>query len=75
MHVSFPPSPLPPHLNVLVKTKVRKYIVSFRLKQCLILMIEEKTCNDFNITGVLMLSFVGFYLYKLCMVWKLHNNI
>ena len=53
---------------------LRKYIVSFKLKQNFVLMIEEKTFNDFEITWVLMLSFGGFYLYKLCMIRKLHKN-
>ena len=45
--------------------KLRKYIVSFKLEQNFILMKKEKkTFVDFIITGVLILSFSGFYLYK-----------
>ena len=44
--------------------KLRKYIVSFKLEQNFILMKEEKAFVDFIITGVLILSFSSFYLYK-----------
>ena len=44
--------------------KQRKYIVSFKLEQNFILMEEEKAFVDFIITGVLILSFSSFYLYK-----------
>ena len=44
--------------------KLRIYIVSFKLEQNFILMKEEKALVDFIITGVLILSFCGFYLYK-----------
>ena len=38
-------------------------------------MKEEKAFVDFIITGVLILLFSGFYLYKMCMMRKLHKNI
>ena len=43
---------------------LRKYIVSFKLDQSFILMKEEKAFLDFIITGVLILSVSGVYLYK-----------
>ena len=55
--------------------KLRKYIVSFKLEQNFILMKEEKAFVDFIITGVLILSFSSFYLYKKCMMRTLHKNI
>ena len=63
-----------PHICPGEGKNLRKYIVSFKLKQSFVYMIEEKTFNDFKITGVLMLSFGGFYLYKMCMIRKLHVN-
>ena len=53
-----------PHLCSGEGKKLRKYIVSFKLKQSFILMKEEKTFFDFIIAGALILSFSGFYLYK-----------
>ena len=41
----------------------------------LLVMIEEKAFVDFIITGVLILSFYGFYLYKMCIMRKLHKSI
>ena len=41
--------------------KKRKCIVSPKLKQSFILMIDEKAFADFIITGVLIFSFGGFY--------------
>ena len=38
-------------------------------------MIEKKAFIDCIITGVLILSFSGFYLYKMCMMRKLHKKI
>ena len=38
-------------------------------------MIGEKSFVDFIIIGVLVLSFSGFYLYKMSMMRKLHENI
>ena len=55
--------------------KLRKYIVSFKLEKSFILKIEEKAFVDFIIKGVLILSFSGFYLYKMCIMRKLHKNI
>ena len=52
-----------PHLCSGEGKKVRKYIVSFKLKQSFILM-KEKAFVDFIIKWVLILSFSGFYLYK-----------
>ena len=54
-----------PHIFSGEGKNLRKYIVFFKLKQSFILMIEEKALNDFKIAGVLMLSFGGFYLYKM----------
>ena len=39
-----------------------------------ILMMEEKAFADFIITGVLIFSFGGYYLYKMCMMKKLHKK-
>ena len=64
-----------PHICSGEGKNLRKYIVFFKLKQSFISMIEEKTLNDFKMTGVLMLSFGGFYLYKMCMMRKLYKNI
>ena len=64
-----------PHLSCGEGKKLRKYIVSFKLEQNFILMIGEKAFVDFIIIGVLMLSFSGFYSYKMCMMRKLHKNI
>ena len=64
-----------PHLCSGDGKKLRKYIVSFKLEQNFILMKEGKVFVDFIITGVLILSFSGFYLYKMCMMRKLHMNI
>ena len=64
-----------PHLCSGESKKLRKYIVSFKLEQSFILMIEEKAFVGFIITGVLIISFSGFYLYKMCMVMKSHKNI
>ena len=50
--------------------KLIKYIVSFKLEQSFILMIEEKVFVDFIIKGVLLLSFSDFYLYKMCIMRK-----
>ena len=41
----------------------------------LLVMIEEKAFVDFIITGVLILSFYGFYLYKMCIMRQLHKSI
>ena len=38
-------------------------------------MIEEKAFVDFIIAGVLILSFSGFYSYKMSMMRKLHKDI
>ena len=38
-------------------------------------MIEEKSFVGSIITGVLMISFSGFYLYIMCMLRKLHKHI
>ena len=57
------------------KKKRRKYIVSLKLNQSFILMIDEKAFADFIITGVLIFSFGGFYSYKMCMMRKLHKKI
>ena len=43
--------------------KLRKYIVSFKLEQNFILMIEEKAFVDFIITGVLIISFLNRLLF------------
>ena len=64
-----------PHICSGECKKLRKYIVSFKLEQSFILMIDEKAFVDFIITGVLILSFSGFYLYKMCMKRKLHKTI
>ena len=64
-----------PHLCSGEGKKLRKYILSFKLKQSFILMIEEKAFTDFIITWVLIFSFGSFYLYKMCMLRKLHKNI
>ena len=64
-----------PHFSFGEGKKLRKYIVSFILEQSFILMIGEEAFVDFIITGVLMLSFSGFYLYKVCMMRKFHKNI
>ena len=64
-----------PHLCSGEGKKLRKYIASFKLEQSFILMIEEKAFVDFIITEVLILSFSGFYLYKMYMMRKLHKNI
>ena len=53
-----------PHLCSGEGKKVRKYIVSYKLEQSFILMIEEKAFANFIITGVLIILFSGFYLYK-----------
>ena len=53
-----------PHLCSGEGKKLRKCIVYFKLEQNFILMKEEKAFVDFIITGVLILSFCGFYLYK-----------
>ena len=53
-----------PHLCSGEGKKLRKYIISFKLEQNFILMKEEKAFVDFIVTGVLILSFSGFYLYK-----------
>ena len=47
----------------------------FQIKAKLHLMIEEKAFADFIITGVLIFSFGGFYLYNMCMMRKLYKNI
>ena len=57
------------------KKTLRKYIVSLKLEQSFILLIEEKAFVDFIIIGVLILAFSGFYLYKMCIMGKLHKNI
>ena len=41
-------------LLVKAKEKRRKYILSLKLKQSFILMIDEKAFADFKITGVLI---------------------
>ena len=41
------------------KERKRKYIVSLKLKQSFILMIDEKAFADFIITRVLIFSFGG----------------
>ena len=68
----------PPYPNLFFagegKKKRRKYIVSLKLKQSFILMIDEKAFADFKITGVLIVSFGGFYSYKICMMRKLHKK-
>ena len=64
-----------PHLCYGKGKKLRQYFVSFKLEQSFILMKEEKAVVDFIITGVLIPSFSGFYLYKKCMMRKLHKNI
>ena len=53
-----------PHLCSGEGKKLRKYSISFKLRQNFILMKEEKAFADFIITGVLILSFSGIYLYK-----------
>ena len=55
--------------------KLRKYIVSIKLEHNLILMIEEKAFIDFIIIVVLILSFSGFCLYKICIMRILHKDI
>ena len=51
-----PPSPLPGEGK-----NLRKYEVSFKLKQSFILMIEEKTFVDFMIMEIQILSFGCFF--------------
>ena len=53
-----------PHLCSGEGINLRKYIVSFKLEQSFILMKEKKAFVEFIITGVLILSFSGFYIYK-----------
>ena len=66
---------LPTYFFFLVKEKTRrKYIVSPKLKQRFILMINEKPFADFIIIWVLIFSFGGFSSYKMCMIRKLHKN-
>ena len=54
--------------------KRRKYIVSLKLKQRFILIIDEKAFADFIITGVLIFSFGGFFSYKMCLMRTLHKK-
>ena len=42
------------------KKERRKFIVSLKLKQSFILMIDEKAFTNFTITRVLIFSFCGF---------------
>ena len=59
-----------PHLCSGEGKKLRKYIVCFKLEQNFILMIEGKTLVDLIIVEVPILSFSGFYSYKMCMIRK-----
>ena len=53
---------------------LRKYELSFKLKQSFILMIEERTFVDFMAIEFQIFSFGGFYSNKICMMGKLHIN-
>ena len=53
-----------PHLCFGEGKKLRKKIVTYKLEQNFIFMIKEKAFANFIITGVLILSFSGFYSYK-----------
>ena len=53
-----------PHLCSGEGKKLRKYIVSYKLEQSFIFMIEEKAFAIFLVAGILILSFSGFYLFK-----------
>ena len=53
-----------PHICSGEGKKSKKVHLSFKLEQNFILMKEEKAFVDFIITGVLILSLSGFYLYK-----------
>ena len=54
---------------------LRKYEVSFKLRQSFILIKKEKTSVDFMIIDIQILSFGGFYFNKICMMMKLHKNM
>ena len=67
-----------PHLCSGEGKKLRKYIVSFKLKQSFILMKEEKAFVDFIITrvhGFSSFRLVAFTYTKMCMMRKLHKYI
>ena len=54
---------------------LRKYEVSFKLRQSFILIKEEKTSVDFMIIDIQILSIGGFYFNKNCMMMKLHKSM
>ena len=64
-----------PHLSCGEGKKTKKIHCIFHIGAKLLLMIGKKAFVDFIITGVPMLSFSGFYLYKMCMMRKFHKNI
>ena len=68
----FPPSPQICSGEV---KNLRKYEVSFKLKQSFILIKEQKTFVDFMIIDIQIVSFGDFYFNKICMMRQLHKNI
>ena len=57
------------------RKKSKKIHCIFQIETKLHFNDNRENINAFKIIGVLMLSFGGLYLYKMCMMWKLHKNI